>query len=69
MLNKLNENMKKLNMWDMAYTKLAVGFFVMYLFSVWGGFRDFILSVNPLVLLLGWVVFAIRPLSRFFKAK
>jgi hypothetical protein len=66
-LNKLNKNFKKLDMWDMACTKITVMFFVMYLFSVWGGFRDFVLSVNPVVLFLGWVVFAFRPLSRFFK--
>jgi hypothetical protein len=66
-LNKLNENIKKLDMWDMAYTKMAVMFFVMYLFSVWGGLRNFVLSINPWILFLGWVVFAFRPLSRFFK--
>jgi hypothetical protein len=66
-LNKLNENVKKLDIRDMACTKIAVMFFVMYLFSVWVGFRDFILSINPWVLFLGWVVFALRPLKRFFR--
>jgi hypothetical protein len=68
-INKLNENIKKLNMWDMACTKTAVMFFVMFLFSIWGGFRDFVLSINPWVLFLGWVIFAVRPLSKFFSKK
>lgn len=69
MLNKLNKNIKNLDMWDMACTKLAVMFFVMFLFAVWSPFKEFVLSVNPTFLFLGWVIFAIRPLSRFFTKK
>lgn len=66
MIEKMNKNIKKLDVWDMACTKLAVMFFVMFLFTVWPAFRDFTLSIGPLVLFFGWVIFALRPLSRFF---
>ena len=66
MIKKMNKNIKKLDVWDMACTKLAVMFFVMFLFVVWPTFRDFALSLSSLVLFLGWTIFAIRPLTRFF---
>ena len=66
MINKLNENIKKLDILDMAFTKLGIMFFMMFLFSVWGGFRNFIMSINPWILLIVWVVLVIKPLSRFF---
>jgi hypothetical protein len=67
LINKLNKKVKNMDMWDMACVKTAVMFFVMFLFSVWPAFRNFIQSVNPWVLFFGWVVFAIRPLKRFFR--
>ncbi|MFA5750136.1 MAG: hypothetical protein WC895_02855 [Candidatus Shapirobacteria bacterium] len=67
MINELNKKTKNLDMWDMACTKIAVMFFIMFLFSVWPTLRNFIQSTNPWILFLGWVIFAIRPLKRFFK--
>lgn len=66
MIKIINKNIKKMDIWDMACIKMAVMFFVMYLFAIWEGFRVFILSINPLVLFAGWVIFAARPLIRFF---
>jgi len=65
-INELNKKTKKLDMWDMACTKITVMFFIMFLFSTWSSFRDFVLSTNYWVFLLGWIIFAIRPLKRFF---
>jgi hypothetical protein len=64
---KLNTKVKNLDMWDIACTKLAVMFFIAFFFSVWVGFRDFVLSINPWILFFAWVFFAIRPLKRFFR--
>ncbi|MDD4026599.1 MAG: hypothetical protein PHO75_00230 [Candidatus Shapirobacteria bacterium] len=69
MINELNKKIKNLDTWDMACTKLAVMFFVMFLFSVLPAFRDFIQSTNYWIFFLGWVIFAIRPLKRFFYKK
>lgn len=66
MIEKFNKNIKKLDVWDMACTKLAVMFFVMFLFVAWPTFRDFTDSLGSMVLLIGWILFAIRPISRFF---
>lgn len=58
---------KNLDFVDIAFTKLAVMFFVMFLFASWPTFRLFVESVNPLYLLIGWLIFAIKPLARFFR--
>jgi len=68
-INELNKKIKNLDMWDMACVKLAVAFAVMFLFSVWPVFQNFVQSVNPWLLFIGWIVFALRPLSRFFSKK
>lgn len=62
----LNKKTKNLDMWDMACTKIAVMFFIVFLFSVWSSFRDFVLSINYWIFFLAWIIFAIRPLKRFF---
>lgn len=69
MIIKLNNKIKNLDMWNMACTKLSVIFFVLFLISLWPDFRNFILSVNPWILFLGWVIFAIRPLKSYFRNK
>lgn len=69
MIDELNKKIKNLNMWDMACTKLAVMFFIMFLFSIWPAFRDFVQSTNYWIFLLAWVIFAIKPFKRFFSNK
>lgn len=69
MLKMINRNMKRLDIWDMACTKTAVAFFVMFLFSVWTGFREFVLSTSSFILFLGWIIFAIRPILKFFSKR
>ena len=69
MMNKLNKKIKNLDTWDMASTKLAVMFFIMFLFSFWSTFRDFVLSVNPWIFFLGWVIFAIKPIQKILSKK
>jgi len=66
LINKLNKKIKKMDFWDISFTKIAVMFFVMFLFSILPSFRNFIQSINPLILFFIWVIFALRPLKRFF---
>jgi len=68
-INELNKKAKNLDMWDIGCTKLAVALGIMFLFSVWPAFRNFIQSVNPWLLFLGAMIFAFRPLKRFFSKK
>lgn len=65
MINILNKKIKNMDMWDMACTKIAVTFFVVFLISVWPAFTHLIQSTNPWFLFFGWVIFAIRPVKRF----
>jgi len=66
-MNFLSKNTQKLTVTDIAFTKLAVMFFVLFLFSYWPGFRFFVESTNPVIYLFGWIIFALKPLYRFFK--
>lgn len=63
----LNKKNKNLDVLDMAFVKLAVMFFIMFLFSTCSIFRDFVQHTNPAVFFVAWIIFAIRPLLRFFK--
>jgi len=65
MITMLNKKIQSLDIWDMAFTKLGIMFFMMFIFSVWGGFRDVVLSINPWILCLVWIIFVIKPLKRF----
>ncbi|MFA6368987.1 MAG: hypothetical protein WCX20_01225 [Candidatus Shapirobacteria bacterium] len=58
-----------MDVWDMACTKIAVAFFVLFLLSVWPAFNNLIQSTSPWFLFFGWLIFAIRPLSSFFKKR
>ena len=69
MVTELNKKTKNLDMWDIAFVKIAVMFFVMFLFSAWVEFRNFVLSINSWILFLGWILFAIKPLFRFFQKR
>ena len=59
---------KRIDIYDISLTKLSVAAFVLFLITVWPGFREWALSVNPLYFFIAFVLFAIRSASKFFKA-
>lgn len=61
------KKVKKLDMWDIALTKLAVAFGVIFLLAIWPVAMNWVKSVNPWYFFVVAIGAAIRPLYRFFK--
>ena len=62
-----DKKVKNLDMWDIGLTKLAVALGVIFLLAIWPAAMNWVKSVNPWYFLVVAIVFAIRPLYRFFK--
>ncbi len=59
--------MKKLDFWDIAFTKIAVMAFVLSMVSLFPSFTNWVQSVNPIYFIILWILFAIKPLYKWFK--
>ncbi|MBT6690179.1 hypothetical protein HN903_03565 [archaeon] len=66
MIKEMNKNMKKLDVWDMALTKLTVAGFVLFVITIWPAAMDWVHSVNPWWFFVAAVVFGFRPTLRFY---
>jgi|TARA_B100002003_G_scaffold140637_1_gene130094 hypothetical protein len=64
-MKKMNKRMKKLDIWDMALTKLTVLVGTLFILTIWPAAMDFVVSVNPWWFLAAFVVFAARPMVRW----
>ena len=67
MIKEMNKNVKKMTVWDIGLTKLSVAAFVLFVITIWPAAMDWIHSVNPWYFLIAFVVFAIKPFSKFWK--
>jgi len=65
-IEKLNKAIKKMDVWDMALTKLAVAAGVLFVIGIWPAAMTWVHSVNPWYFLIAMVVFALKPWSRIF---
>ncbi len=61
-----DKNVKKMDTWDIALTKLSVAAFVLFVITIWPAAMDWVHSVNTWYFLVAFIVFAIRPAYRFF---
>lgn len=59
----VNNRIQKLDIWDMACTKLAVAAFVLMLVKFW----PVLTALDWYWYALVWLIVAIRPLYRFFR--
>jgi len=66
MIDEMNKQVKKLDLWDIALTKLAAAAGILFLITIWPAAMNLVQSVNPWYLLIAFVIFAIRPAYRFF---
>jgi len=67
MIEDLNKGVKKLDIWDIALTKLTVVAGVLFLITIWPALMDLVLSVkSPWYFLVAFVIIAIRPTYRFY---
>lgn len=60
---------KKLDVWDIAFTKLAVMAFVLSLVSLFPLFTNWIQSVNPIYFIVLFVLFSFKPFHKIWLKK
>ena len=64
---KFFENaLKKLKVVDITLIKLAVFFFTLFLFTVWSGFRNLVLSFDWYWYLILFVIFSVPVLKKVY---
>ena len=61
-----DKNVKKMDTWDIALTKLSVAAFVLFVITIWPAAMDWVHSVNTWYFLVAFIVFAIRPIYRAY---
>jgi hypothetical membrane protein len=61
------EKLKRLDVMDVSLIKLSVAAAVLFLVGIWPALLDLVMSVNPWYFLVAFVIFAVRPLYRFWK--
>ena len=66
MIKAFNDNVGKLDVWDVSLIKLSVAAFVLFVISIWPAAMDWVHSVNPWYFLVVFVVVVIRPFYRFY---
>jgi len=65
-MKDLNKDVKKLDVWDIALTKLSVAAFVLFVITIWPAAMDWVHSVNTWYFLIAAVIFGARPLYRYW---
>lgn len=65
-LKMFNKAIKKMDVWDMGLTKLAVASGVLFIITIWSAAMDWVHTVNPWYFLVAMVIFALRPWSKMF---
>jgi len=61
-----DKKVKKLDIWDIALTKLTVAAGILFIITIWSAAMDWVHSVNPWYFLIAFIIFAIRPMYRFY---
>ena len=66
MIKEMNKKVKKLDVWDIGLTKLAVAAFVLFVITIWPAAMTWVHSVSPWWFLAVFVIFAIKPMFKFY---
>ena len=69
MMEYFNKRIKKLDVWDIALTKLSVLIFALFLVGVWPALRVWVDSRNPWCCVAAFVIVVARPIYRFYLKK
>ncbi len=64
-----NDKVKKIDVWDIGLIKLSVAVFVLFIITIWPAAMTWVDSVNPWYFLVAFVIFAARPVYRFYLKK
>ena len=65
-IKNLNRKIKKLDMWDIGLIKLAVAAAVIVILRLWSAADNWLSAINIWWIVLAFVVFAIRPLIKYY---
>jgi len=61
--------LKKIDVLDMALTKLSVAIFILFLITIWPAAMIWVQSVNPWYFLIALIIIAARPVYRCYIKK
>jgi len=62
-----DKKVKNLDTCDISLTKLSVAAFVLFVITIWPAAMNWVKTINPWYFLVAFIIFAARPLYRFFK--
>jgi len=65
-MKDLNKDMKKLDIWDIALTKLSVVAVTLFVITIWSTAMDWVHSVNTWYFLIAAIIFGARPFYRYW---
>ena len=64
-----NKAAKRLNGLDIGLIKYSVVAFTLFLVTIWPGFRNLVLSINPWWFFAAFVILVARPIHRAYLKK
>jgi hypothetical protein len=65
-MKDLNEGVKKMDIWDIALTKLSVAAAVLFIITIWQTAMDWVHSVNTWYFLIAAIIIGARPFYRYW---
>jgi hypothetical protein len=66
MIDKLNEKIKKLVIWDISLIKLSVAASILFVLSIWPAALNWVGNTNYWWFLIAFIIFAIIPMKKFY---
>ncbi len=67
MFKKLNKTIKKLDHWDISLIKLSSAAGILFVITIWPAAMELTHKIGPLWFLIAMIIFAIRPMQKYFK--
>jgi hypothetical protein len=65
-MKELNKKVKKMDVWDIALTKLSVVAATLFVITIWSGAMDWVHGVNTWYFLIAAAIIGARPVYRFW---
>jgi hypothetical protein len=66
-IEKLNSDIKKMDLLDIQFTKLSVAAGILFLITAWESARIALLKIHWGIYLVLMIFFALRPISKIFR--
>tara|TARA_Y100000034_G_scaffold871_1_gene1097 strand:- start:491 stop:730 length:240 start_codon:yes stop_codon:yes gene_type:complete len=69
MIAWIKSRVKKMDVWDVGFTKWSTAAFILFLITIWPAAMDLVHSINPWYFFAAFIIFAIRPVYRVYIKK